>query len=220
MPRTRGVLKKSGLDDNQILLTGFPIRQDFLEKKDKNKIRKEWKIPNNKFTIMILMGGAGSQATYEYARKIAAMDIDAHLLICTGRNKSVRRKLRKMHKEDGISVSIIPFTKKISDLMSVSDLLITKAGPGSINEALYMELPLIIDRTGPVLFWEKENINFVLKHGYGDVLKKWRKFKKLIWKYCYNKKYYAQKKRSLRKFKKHDFSANIKKIVAQLCPEV
>ncbi len=219
--KTRKKLICSGMADSQIIHTGFPIKRDFFEQKNHEKIRKEWLVPDNTFTIMIFMGGAGSLETYRYVQKIIAMGMKVHLLVCVGKNKKMAYALEKIKREllnKSISLSIIPFTHKISDLMSISDLLITKPGPGSINEALHMQLPLILDQMGSVLFWEKENIRFVQEHNFGDVLTSWQALEGLVKKYYSDREYYAQKKEHLNKFQAPDFVGNVNKIVTKLCP--
>ncbi len=45
-----------------------------------------------------------------------------------------------------------------ADLMAISDVLITKPGPGSVCEALRVEnVPMILDQTGSTMMGEKRN---------------------------------------------------------------
>ena len=221
IPQTRGMLHKCGIPDNRIKLTGMATRDDFFEVKDLPTIRKKWNVPDNKFTIMILMGGAGGQAAFDYLQKIASTNLDAHLLVCTGRNKSLHNKIEKFVQKKcppNISVTIVPFTTRVSDLMAVSDLLITKPGPGSINEGLIMKLPLLIDRTSPTLFWEQANIDYVESRGYGKAIKSLRSLPSTLEKMIHDKEYYQSFKKTLHQFPQHNFAQNIKPIVFNMCP--
>lgn len=221
IPQTRGILHECGISDDRIKLTGMAVRDDFFETKDLPALRKQWNVPNNKFTIMILMGGAGGQAAFDYVQKIATTNLNAHLLVCTGRNKSLQTKIEQfVHKKcsPNISITIVPFTSRVSDLMAVSDLLITKPGPGSINEGLIMKLPMLIDKTSPTLFWEQANIDYVESRGYGKTIKSLRSLPSILEKMIHDKEYYQSFKTTLNKFPQHNFAQNIKPIVFSMCP--
>ncbi len=218
--KTQSLLNDTGINNKNISLTGFPIRKDFLEKKDKKEIRKTWQIPDDKFTIMILMGGAGSQATYRYVKKINTMKLPVHLLVCTGNNQEMRTKLEKLQKKASTSMTIVPFTQKIADLMSASDLLITKAGPGSINESIYTNLPMLIDNISPLLWWEKENISFVERNHFGQAITSFKALEVTIKKHLNNQVFHTQLNDNLHAYPKQNFDANIMQLVQSLCPYV
>lgn len=215
--KTRPVLNACGIPNERIRDVGLLIRPDFLEKKDKEKIRATWDIPADKFVIMVMMGGAGSFASYKYAQKIASMNLNIHLLICIGKNEKLIEKISQIPLQKEVTLSCIPFTNKISDLMAVSDLLITKPGPGSVNEALYSELPMLIDKTGPCLFWENGNVDLVKENQWGDVVTSFDQLEEMIKKYM-EKTYYERVKQALRSYDRKDFSKNIMQIITQLCP--
>jgi len=218
-PGTEQQLKSRGIKAENIKNIGFPRRKDFLNTKNLPEIRKQWNIPDNKFVIMIMMGGVGSHLTYNYVKKITRMkNINAHLFVCVGRNTELTKKLGKLKSEPGISVSIIPFTKQISDLMAVSQLLITKTGPGSIDEAIHMQLPMLLDKTNPILFWERANVEMVTQERYGDVVKSFSQLEGLINKYINDKTYYATIKNNLKKHAPYIFDQEVIKLVTQMCP--
>jgi UDP:flavonoid glycosyltransferase YjiC (YdhE family) len=84
-------------------------------------------------------------------------------------------------------MSVFGFTDRISDLMAVSDVIITKPGPGTINEAIAMKVPILLDNTDITLFWERANVDFVLKYGVGQKIKKIRQVKDLLVTYLKDK---------------------------------
>ncbi len=217
-PKTRGLLLKHGLSDEDIALTGFPIRKDFLEKKDKNTIKTAWNIPQDKFTVLLLMGGVGVGATYNYARKISKMNLPIHLVVCTGSNKSMYKRMQKIQRRSNVSMTVVPFTQRVSDLMAVSDLLITKAGPGTINEAVFMDLPMLVDKTTSLVYWEEENIKFVEQNNFGQSVLSFRRLENTIKKFVEDKQFYMSFKQSLVQYPKQDFDSKITHLVQELCP--
>ncbi len=151
---------------------GFPLKPSFYATHDKDTIKKEFVIPDDKPVIMLLMGGQGAQATVDFAKQLATLQHNTHLLLCIGKREEVREQIEKISFNEGVSCSIISFTPKIASLMSVTDVIITKSGSVTVHEALFMRLPMILDATTPVLPWEQFNHVFVANKQLGASLKK------------------------------------------------
>jgi len=80
-------------------------------------------------------------------------------------------------------MTVMDFVEKVSELMAISDIVITKPGPGTINEALSMELPVLIDNINVPLSWEKVNIDLVVRYGVGERLTRYREAKRFLRQY-------------------------------------
>jgi UDP-N-acetylglucosamine:LPS N-acetylglucosamine transferase len=162
-------IKDTLIKDRFAYITGFPVREEFLHHKhSKSELKKSCNIASSKPIIMVLMGSVGSKQTYAYAEYIKKhVTQPIHLILCLGHNTKDKKRLEKMVFPDHITTSILGFTDKIPDLMRMADILITKPGPTSISEALYSNVPVIVDNTEGVLSWEQLNINFVKKHRFG-----------------------------------------------------
>ena len=65
-------------------------------------------------------------------------------------------------------MTLLGFTDRVADLMAISHLIVTKPGPGTISEAIAMKLPILIDNTDKLLFWERINVDLVLNYGVGQ----------------------------------------------------
>jgi UDP:flavonoid glycosyltransferase YjiC (YdhE family) len=65
----------------------------------------------------------------------------------------------------GEHVHIYGFVNNMEELMGASDLVITKAGPGTLMEALVIGRPVIV--TEAIGMQERGNIDFVLNHELG-----------------------------------------------------
>lgn len=212
----RSFIAKANIPSNQIKITGFPVRTSFHEMKNVAAIKKEFNLPSQKPVIMLLLGAVGSTNILLYAKRLARMKENFHLVVCIGRNKRLRKRLKTIRPNAAVSISVIGYTERIADLMQVSNLLITKPGPNTISEALHSNLPMLLDRTLSALQWERYNISFVKKYGFGSVIRHFYHVEPLVKKYLLDKKFYAQVKQNLRTFKKKNFSENIKKIVDDL----
>ncbi len=64
-----------------------------------------------------------------------------------------------------IPVFIYGFEQRISQMMRAADILVTKAGPGTITEAINAHLPLVLYSRLPGQ--EDGNVEFVIEHELG-----------------------------------------------------
>lgn len=201
-------------------VTGFPLKKTFNMLKNNDEIKQIFGIPAGKKVIMILMGAQGSKASLGFAQELADFDRPVHLLFCLGKNETVKKVIEQMIFQPQVSVSCIGFTSAIADLMSIADVIITKSGSVSVCEAIYMNLPLILDATGPLLTWEKLNHQFVEEMGFGISLKNRADLKGVLTSLLeYNK--LAQLKRNLKKLDKKNGVEQIQKLISKMLePEI
>ena len=61
------------------------------------------------------------------------------------------------------SVRILEFTNEVPELMSISDLVVTKPGGLTTSESLASHLPMVI--INPIPGQEEENAEFLESHG-------------------------------------------------------
>lgn len=202
--------------EDKIKFLGFPLRSTFFEKKDKQKIKKEFAIDKDKKVIMILMGATGSSAIHSYVKKISKSKLNLHLIVCIGREESLIEQLRKIKLPKNITTSEIGFTDKAADLMAISDLLITKSGPTSLCEAIQMNLPVLIDNTSISLKWEKISSDFVRKHDLGKVITNFNQVNKFLEKLFKNEDEIKTIKKRMNEFKTKNFKLKLKNLVKEM----
>jgi processive 1,2-diacylglycerol beta-glucosyltransferase len=216
LPTTRDVLLKKKIPAHAIETIGLPLRPEFMVQKDHKKILEELNLPADKEIVLIMMGGAGGDTAYEYARKVGDLDLGVHLVVIAGRNNKLKKELKQLDLHPSNSLSIFGFTDRISDIMAVSDVIITKPGPGTINEAIAMKLPILIDNTDITLFWERANVDFVLKYGVGQKIKKFRQIKDLLTSYLKDEQVIQNTEKSFVDVPANQFHLRIKGIIQDL----
>ncbi|MGE0206226.1 MAG: glycosyltransferase [Candidatus Babeliales bacterium] len=200
---------KKPFNAKQIQIAGFPIKKSFFESKDIETIKKLYAIPEGKKILMLLMGGMGSDALVQYVRHSAQFKNPLHMIICLGKNESLRIALETIKLPPHISCSIIGFTHNIADLMAVSDLIITKSGSVSVCEALYMNLPMLLDGVGALLGWEKFNHTFITEHKFGAVVKEYAQVIPLLEHYLADDTYRLSVKKAIELYPKHNLGKEI-----------
>lgn len=159
------LLIEEGISENKIYPHGIPIEKSFVNiNKTKDDIRREFNL-DNKFTVLLMGGSFGAGNIKSAFLEILDIDKDFQIIVVTGRNVSLKYKIERMLStyETNKKVIILSFTNKMSELLSVSDILITKPGGLTTTESLLKELPMIIPYYIPGQ--EGENLDFLLNSG-------------------------------------------------------
>jgi len=165
---------------NKIHVVGPCLRQSFLEEKNVPTIKKEWNIPLEKKVVMVMMGGAGSRQIQKICKRLFKMNKHIHVLACIGRDAKMAQKIAVLKRHPAVSYTTIPFTQKIADLIAASDVLITKPGGQITSESIALKIPVIIDNTQPILFWEKQAAYYICDNGYGCIMKQFNQLDGLL----------------------------------------
>lgn len=168
------VAKKALLDDledSQIRVFGLPIRPSFARAViSKDELRKELEMDSQLPAVLLMGGGEGMGPVKKIALALGASlyneelgrPIGQMIVIC-GRNKPLVSTLDSL--EWKIPVKIRGFETQMEKWMGACDCIITKAGPGTIAEALIQGLPIILNDYIPGQ--EKGNVPYVVDNGAG-----------------------------------------------------
>ncbi len=155
--------RKLGVPASSLRVVGLPVSLKFLARgKSKAELRSLLGL-EDKTTVLLVGGGEGMGPLYEIAWAIAAAQLPLQLVVIAGRNKALQRKLTSTQWE--IPVVVNGFVTNMPDWMSAADVLITKAGPGTIMEALACGLPILL--SGFLPGQEEGNVTFVEQNGVG-----------------------------------------------------
>lgn len=170
-PEAKKLAVRYGMPEKKIKTIGMPIDPKFF-------IRKLSRREPHRFTILMMGGGEGAGGMYDIIKEFEAKHFDGQLIVITGRNKQLEVKLKKEAAEFSFPMRVFGFTNQVYELMSESDLIITKAGPGTIAEAMAMNLPIIITSWLPGQ--EEGNVQFVVRANVGRVSKDPRRVVELV----------------------------------------
>ncbi|MCF6277721.1 MAG: glycosyltransferase [Anaerolineales bacterium] len=129
----------------------------------KAELREKLGWPQGQFVVLAVGGGDGMGPLGETARAVADSGLYVGLVIVAGRNEKLKAELES--KGWPIPTYIYGFTKDLPDFMRAADVLVTKAGPGTIAESLAAHLPLILYARLPGQ--EDGNVTYVEETGTG-----------------------------------------------------
>ncbi len=134
---------KWGMPAAKLQVAGQPVKLKFTElDHNRPRARRALGLDPTRPTLLLMGGGEGSGRLAEMARALATAVSSAQLLIITGRNERLRQRLSQTTWP--IPTHIYGFVSNMPQMMSAADLLITKAGPGTLSEAFCAGLPPLI----------------------------------------------------------------------------
>ena len=174
-----------GIKESQIKVTGIPLSNRFLAHYDKESILSEFELSKDKKTILFFAGGEqgfGKDKVFNMLKSIIENFPNLQIIAISGKNDKMKKQFDELVEEtNSISnVKIIKYTNKIPELMSISDLVITKPGGLTTTESLASGLPIIV--INPIPGQEEENAEFLEKKGVGIWLKKNDKIEEELYK--------------------------------------
>jgi 1,2-diacylglycerol 3-beta-galactosyltransferase len=152
-----------GLAPEQLTVVGLPISARFGEAVDAPALREQLGWPADRPTALLVGGGEGMGPVGEIARAIAAAHLSCHLAVVTGRNRALYAELQAV--DWPIPTHIYGFSDNMPDLMRAASVLVTKAGPGTLSEAMAAGLPVIV--YGYLPGQETANVGYVVGAGAG-----------------------------------------------------
>lgn len=152
------------IPSEKIEVVGLPVADRYcMPLGDKYAMRKKLGWPLDKPIALLVGGGDGMGPLGRTARAIDESGLDLGMVIVCGRNEKLKANLESQKWEN--PVFIYGFTRDLPDFMRAADVIVTKAGPGTISEALNANLPIILYAKLPGQ--EDGNVAFVESEGAG-----------------------------------------------------
>ncbi len=157
----------AGVAGKRVRLLGMPIDPKFARAPEytREQFRAELGLDPTLPVILLVGGGEGAGGLRLAAETLKYVDLPAQLAIITGRNQRLRADLQRELGEFAMPTHVFGFVKNMPTFMRAADVVVTKAGPGTICEALACDLPIIL--TGAVPGQEEGNIDYVLDNEVG-----------------------------------------------------
>jgi len=157
---------KKGISESKIYATGIPLSNKFLQHFDKRKIKSSFDLDFNKKTILFFGGGEfglGKDMTLKILKAfIDNIENDFQIVAISGKNEKMQQSFFNLVGSNP-NVQVYGYTDEVPELMSISDLVVTKPGGLTITESLASGLPIIV--INPIPGQEVENAEFLEKQG-------------------------------------------------------
>jgi 1,2-diacylglycerol 3-beta-galactosyltransferase len=157
------------------ITAGPPVTRDFwagpVGRGERASLRRSLGAPAAGFLILLTGGGEGSGPIAGQAAAILRRFTDVHVVAVCGRNQRLRRRLDRLaaragHRDGaGGRLTVLGFTGSMGGWLRCADLVVTKAGPGTIAEAACCGTPLLL--TAQLPGQERGNAEVVTAAGAG-----------------------------------------------------
>ena len=144
VPYVSDELVRRGVKRDRVTVTGMPAPEEFSREYDRNFLMETYGLVPDKKTILILSGAFGAAPIESILETLRSCDTDIQVITVCGYNKKAFTNVNEIKNELGYPVKLFGFTDNISELMTVSDLMVSKAGTLSVTQALNMRLPMIL----------------------------------------------------------------------------
>jgi 1,2-diacylglycerol 3-beta-galactosyltransferase len=153
-----------GLTLDQVQVIGLPVADRFCRPaSDQGTLRARLGWPQNLPVVLLVGGGEGMGPLKKTAYAIAKAGLPLSLVVIAGRNQELKQELEASHWP--IPTFIYGFLRDMPDFMQAADVLVSKAGPGTISEALNAGLPIILYSRLPGQ--EDGNVSYIVSEGAG-----------------------------------------------------
>jgi len=169
-------LQMRGVRSTRIKYLGYPVRAE-IQKRDPEEARRALGLePKGK--LLVLIGGsqgasAFNQWVIDHFKQLAEAGI--HVYCITGLGDGNEGVLEGTSKAgDKVRATFKSFTDQVSDVLSAADLVITRAGAGSISEIIRCRVPSILipyphamddHQLVNALFFERQGGGVLLRQG-------------------------------------------------------
>ena len=134
-------LKRMGVPTNRLKTVGYPIQQSCLNPPSRQTARAELEL-DERFTILVSLGGEGIGGNpLTLVRQLSTQLPDIMFVVICGRNEVLRQDLGTLQCS---KLRALGYVDNMASYLAASDLVVAKAGPASVYEALAVGRPVLI----------------------------------------------------------------------------
>ncbi|GHO86836.1 MGDG synthase family glycosyltransferase [Dictyobacter formicarum] len=147
---------------------GWPVRAQFSQQAtqataaSRTSILQQLGLNPAYFTVFLQGGGEGSAQFGQAIEQLLGTDEQLQIILATGTNQALQARFRQVK-----NVYPLPFTKDIATYMAAADVIMGKAGPNMLFEAVTLGKPFIA--TTYIPGQEEANLEFIRQHQLGWV---------------------------------------------------
>jgi UDP-N-acetylglucosamine--N-acetylmuramyl-(pentapeptide) pyrophosphoryl-undecaprenol N-acetylglucosamine transferase len=129
----------------KIILTGNPVRKDVIDfELSGNNVHEQFGLSDKKKTILAIGGSLGARTINEsIALNLDKIGEDAQLIWQTGKYYYENLK-RSLEGKTGKNIILLPFIKEMNHAFKAADVIISRAGAGTISELAIVGKPVIL----------------------------------------------------------------------------
>lgn len=156
--------ERAGIAPDYVRVTGLPVSLRFSASlPPQTELKKRYGLPSDRPLVLLMGGGEGMGPLDKQAQAVAGSGLPLSLMVIAGRNERLRQRLAQ--RAWPIPTVVTGFVNDMPYRMAAADVIVTKAGPGTLCEALTAARPLLITRYIPGQ--EAGNVRWIVGEGAG-----------------------------------------------------
>ena len=171
-------LAEKGVDPEKIRPLGIPIDPKFNSPLNRQESKLKLGLALDAPVVLIMGGSHGLGPLKQVIHQLDESKIDFQEIVVTGINKKLFNHLSSNINNFKKTIKIYAYADNIDELMSLSDVIITKPGGVTVSEALTMGLPMLILR--PIPGQEDNNTVYLIQHGAAIKADEPKKIKEIV----------------------------------------
>lgn len=157
---------QSGINENNIYITGIPILNEFNPSLYKTEDTLKYKLKHNlPLFLFVAGGGLGYDNAFPYFKELLKNKSEFSVIFIAGKNQIMRKKADKLLKQSNKAGMVLGYTNDIAELINAADLVIGKLGGLITTEYIEMNTPICAIE--PIPGQELKNIEFLLSNNFG-----------------------------------------------------
>ena len=163
----RRAVAEGGMDPGRVRVTGqvvHPESGEAVARREELRRSLGWDRP----VVLLLAAGDGGGLIERHLHAAVDARLEAHLVMVCGRDRDLHTKLTGSSWAS--TVEVHGFVNNLHELMAAADILVTKAGPGSIMEGCVAGLPMLLYDRLPGQ--EVGNVQLVRERGMGSFVQR------------------------------------------------
>lgn len=158
----------------QLMIVPFVTRKEIMDvTEDKAYYRKQFDLPQDRFTVMVAAGGYGKSGMQRVVNALMTVKHPITVIAICGTNQRLYKRLLRLKKIVAPRIDLRPyeFVPKVYELNRAADVLITKGGPNAMLDSALMGVPIGV-------FYCASDIEYQSMHLFTAILNCGRFFKR------------------------------------------
>ena len=201
-----------------VRVTGWLVRDEFEAKFEKSAIRKDLGLDPDITTFTIVTGSEGNQKAIAILPQLFQLDKPLQIIVMCGNNSLLYKEIELLAKMKNKLVTVKPvgFQKNIAPYLQAADLVVGKAGPNSVFEAVATQTPFFA--LSHIAGQEDGNLEIIREYKLGYVQENTRKATRQLIEIAKNPQQLQQFEAPLKQLaqRNHQAKAIIKQMLEEL----
>jgi processive 1,2-diacylglycerol beta-glucosyltransferase len=147
---------------SRITVSGIPVHPAFSEPVLCSSVFRNLQLEPQHPVILMLSGGLGLAQLKAAVRQLFSLPEGTQIVTVAGRNESLRRELNELRPPPSIRLLNLGYVTNMHELLTISDLVITKPGGLTVSECLAKRKAMVL--FSPIPGQEEKNTEFLLRH--------------------------------------------------------